>query len=100
MDIATIIMQVPPKKIAANTFISKVPTDMFGSQTAGGVACARSLKVECLQKIPVCVPTEWWTTVDSYDNSESNETITYHYKYTVGTTWSQKMSQGLAVSQP
>merc|ERR1712013_56873 len=38
--------------------------------------------------------------IDSYDNSESNTTTTYHWRYFVGTTWSQGMTQGLKVSQP
>jgi len=87
-------------KIQQNTFISKVPTSMFGNQgTTEGIACATSVQVECVQKYPSCFPTEPWETAASYDNSENDTKVTYSYEYTVGTSWSNEMINGMSISQ-
>jgi len=82
-------------------FMSKVPVDTFGGWETGNpsVACAPSYLVDCHQHYPDCVPSDNWETVASYNNSNSDLPFTFGYKYTIGTSWSYEMSEGMSIDE-
>eukprot|EP00092_Neocalanus_flemingeri_P091728 GFUD01116366.1.p1 GENE.GFUD01116366.1~~GFUD01116366.1.p1 ORF type:complete len:307 (+),score=28.06 GFUD01116366.1:132-1052(+) len=85
------------KEYQGPVFLSEVP-DVFGNTCNGGIPCVDSYIVTCEQKMPDCVPDDRWTTVASFENSGSSLPSTFTYKYVIGTTWSNQMSEGFDVS--
>merc|ERR1719348_1143381 len=82
-------------------FMSKVPRDTFGNNHVEHTnrACAPSYLVDCRMHYPDCVPSDKWETVASYDNSNSHLDSTFTYKYTIGTSWSHEMSEGMSIDE-
>jgi len=79
-------------------FMSKVPVEIFGWVTGDyTIACVPSYIVDCRMHYPDCVPSDKWETVASYDNSNSHLDSTFTYKYTIGTSWSHEMSEGMSI---
>jgi len=89
------------KSFEGPLFISKLPKDTFCGYFATGtdVPCAKSYLVDCRQHYPDCVPSDNWETVASYDNSNSHLPSTFTYKYTIGTSWSTEMSEGMSIDE-
>jgi len=80
-------------------FLSDVPCDMFGAWFCWGRAELGSALVDCRQHYPDCQPEDRWVTVASFDNSQSDISSTFTYKYTIGTTWSHEMSEGMSIDE-
>jgi len=82
-------------------FISKVPTSTFCNWhfTDSDTPCTPSYLVDCRQHYPDCAPADNWETVASYDNSNSHLPSTFTYKYTIGTSWSTEMSEGMSIDE-
>jgi len=80
-------------------FISKLPKDTFCGWhlTGTDIPTANSFIVDCRQHYPDCAPSDSWETVASYDNSNSHLPSTFTYKYTIGTSWSTEMSEGMSI---
>jgi|ERR1712179_29760 len=78
-------------------FISNVPLRQFGDY-CGDAACPASLLVDCRQQYPDCQPEDSWKTVTSLDNTHSDLPATFTYKYTIGTSWSDQMSNSMDIS--
>jgi len=76
--------------------ISKVP--IHRQTCSNDRACFRSFFWSCTQKFPNCVPEDGWTTITSLDNSESNFPTPFTFKQTIGTKWSQEVSESMSVS--
>eukprot|EP00092_Neocalanus_flemingeri_P108873 GFUD01139848.1.p1 GENE.GFUD01139848.1~~GFUD01139848.1.p1 ORF type:complete len:319 (-),score=12.61 GFUD01139848.1:27-956(-) len=83
------------KIIEGPKFLSKGP-DFF--KICNGRPCVRSYLVSCTQKMPDCVPQDKWSTLRSYDNSRSSLSRTFEYKYSIGTSWSNEMTEGFEIS--
>jgi len=77
--------------------IPKVPAEAH-TCTDGDRACFGSFLWSCTQKFPNCVPEDGWTTITSLDNSESNFPTPFTFKQTIGTKWSQEVSESMSVS--
>eukprot|EP00092_Neocalanus_flemingeri_P029186 GFUD01031677.1.p1 GENE.GFUD01031677.1~~GFUD01031677.1.p1 ORF type:complete len:306 (+),score=37.47 GFUD01031677.1:99-1016(+) len=84
------------KVYAGPVFLSEGP-DIFHT-CEHGVPCPNSYIVECGQQMPDCVPDDRWSTVASFDNTGSSLPSTFTYRYTIGTSWSDEMSEGFDVS--
>jgi len=77
-------------------FVSKLQNTF--DNNCDGIPCPHSFLVDCRMHMPDCVPTDKWATVASYDNSGSSLVSTFTYKYTIGTSWSNEMSEGFSIS--
>merc|ERR1719348_564550 len=81
-------------------FMSKVPANTFGGWAFSSThACVPSFIVDCRMHYPDCVPSDKWETVASFDNSNSHLDSTFTYKYTIGTSWSHEMSEGMSIDE-
>merc|ERR1711872_263322 len=79
-------------------FMSRVPVDTFGGWAVSStLACVPSYILDCRMHYPDCVPSDDWETVASFDNSNSHLDSTFTYKYTIGTSWSHEMSEGMSI---
>jgi len=80
--------------------ISKVPQPSWGTTCGDNyVTCFHSYLVSCEQRFPNCAPKDGWQPITSLDNSQSHVEAPFTFQQTIGTTWSNEVSESMSVSE-
>jgi len=77
--------------------VSEVPRPSWG-RTCGGVACFASYMMSCRQRFPNCAPEDGWETIATLDNTDSSVELPFTFQQTIGTTWSNEVSENMHTS--
>merc|ERR1711915_922937 len=85
------------KTFEGPVFFSKLPTNYFcGHYLPSDIPAIASLIADCRQHYPDCSPSDDWVTVASLDNTDSTIPAKFTYEYSIGTSWSVEMSEGMS----
>jgi len=78
--------------------VSEVPRPSWGIDCGVDVACFASLMMSCQQRFPNCAPEDGWETIATLDNTGSNVEVPFTFEQTIGTTWSNEVSENNHIS--
>jgi len=74
--------------------VSKVPRPSWGGTCGAEYGpCFPSYLVSCQQRFPNCAPEDGWSTIATLDNSLSSVETPFTFQQTIGTTWSNEVSE-------
>jgi len=76
--------------------VSEVPRPSWSGSC--GVPCFKSLMMSCRQRFPNCAPEDGWETIATLDNTGSSVEVPFTFQQTIGTTWSNEVSENMHTS--
>merc|ERR1711892_624871 len=76
--------------------VSEVPRPSWSGSC--GVPCFKSLMMSCRQRFPNCAPEDGWETIATLDNTGSSVEAPFTFQQTIGTTWSNEVSENNHIS--